>query len=314
VILILSHPGDDHAAGVLSVLAGRRHPAAILDLSRFPARASLSQCFDGHGAQVSFVSEGSRLDLTSCHAAWWRRPQPYTLHQDLDPATAGFAYTECHEAFSGALALLDATWVNEPHVDERAHHKPLQLAVAQRVGLTIPRTLITNDPDDARRFADELGPGRTIYKTFVASEAHWRETRVLHPEEVDMLDSLSLAPAIFQELVPAEADLRVTMVGDEVFATAIRADRGGYTLDYRLDMTAASFEPTQLPEPVTDRLRALMRELGLVYGAIDLRRTEDARYIFLEVNPAGEWRFVEERTAQPITVAMADLLARLDTA
>jgi glutathione synthase/RimK-type ligase-like ATP-grasp enzyme len=234
------------------------------------------------------------------------------LHDDLDPKVMPFAYTESHEAFSGALALLKASWVNPPHLDERAHHKPLQLATAIRAGLTVPRTLITNDPDEARRFIDDVGPARTIYKTFLATEEHWRETRVLRNEELQMIDAVRFAPVIFQEYIAADADIRVTIVGDELFAAAIRSAPNGYSVDYRMDMEGATFTPAKLPDHVVKMLHIFMQTLGIVYGAVDLLYTTDGDYIFLEVNPAGEWRFVEERTAQPITSAMADLLVRLD--
>lgn len=312
MILILSHAGDDHANGVLSELSRRGHPATLLDSSQYPANASLIASFSGNGVGVEYINGQNRVDLSECHAAWWRRPLPFTLHDDLDPEAMSFVYSECHEAFSGALALLDATWVNSPHLDERAQHKPLQLATAKQVGLNVPRTLITNNPDEARLFIDEVGAARTVYKTFLASEEHWRETRTLRDDELGMLESVSFAPVIFQEFVPSEADIRVTIVGEEMFAADIRSNPHGYAVDYRLDIEGAVFAATELPDDVKKLLRAFMKSLGLVYGAVDLLRTADGEYIFLEINPAGEWRFVEERTAQPITTAMADLLIRLD--
>lgn len=312
MILIVSHPGDEHATGVLAELRRRRHRVALLDSSEFPLRASLSQSFSATGPRIEYVGGADRFDLRECHAAWWRRPLPHTLHDHLDPDVLSFTYTECHEAFVGALSLLDAAWVNPPHFDERAHHKPLQLATAARVGLSVPRTMVTNDPDEARRFIADIGQARTIYKTFLATDDHWRETRMLRDGEMELLESVRFAPVIFQEYIPADADIRVTIVGDEIFAAAIRPDARGYTVDYRIDMAAATFEATDLPHQVKDSLQALMRSLGILYGAVDLRRTPDGGYVFLEVNPAGEWRFVEERTAQPITPAMTELLMRLD--
>jgi glutathione synthase/RimK-type ligase-like ATP-grasp enzyme len=213
---------------------------------------------------------------------------------------------------SGVWFALDLNWVNPPHLDEVAHHKPYQLAVATSVGLTVPRTLNTNDPCRANKLISELGPERTIYKTFLATEQCWRETRIIRPEELKLLDSLRLAPAIFQEYVPAVADIRATVVGDHIFAAAISAASGGYHIDYRMDLAGATFRPTELSPETTDALFRLMSRLGLVYGAIDLRRTSEHGDVFLEINPAGEWLFVEERTGQPITQAMADLLVRLD--
>lgn len=276
------------------------------------ADASLTQQFDGDRRYYEWSIDGRSIDLSACRAGWWRRPQPYTVQPGISPDVVSFTYSECHEAVAGLWAALNLNWVNRPDLDEIAHHKPYQLAVATQVGLPVPRTVITNNPDVARRFIAELGPEHTVYKTFLASEQCWRETRRVRHDELDLLDSVRLAPVIFQEYVPAIADVRVTVVGERMFPAAITPAPGGYELDYRMDMDGASFEPAELPLSTQQGIRALMERLGLVFGAIDLRRTLDGRYVFLEVNPAGEWRFVEERTNQPLTDAVAELLTQLD--
>jgi hypothetical protein len=312
VIVVASHDEDDHAARVLAALARKGHPAQLVDTAAFPSAATLSLTY-GSERTATLGLDGQALDLDHVGAVWWRRPRPYTLDPHLDPETASFAYSESHEAMSGMWHGLSAAWVNPPHHDETAHHKPLQLARATELGLPVPATMITNDPQAARSFIAGLGPERAIYKTFIATEQHWRETRRLRSEELDLLDTVRLAPVIFQEYVPAVADIRATVVGDDVIAAAITPAPGGYELDYRMDLTGARFEPTTLPAGLCAALRRLLDRLGLVYGAIDLRLTPGGDYVFLEVNPAGEWLFVEDRTRQPITQAMAELLIRLDT-
>ena len=312
MILVVSHPADDHAVGVLRLLHRAGHPWVQFDTGQFPVNSSLTQRFGDGCPQFEIVMDGSRNDLSGCRVGWWRRPLPFSLHAEMSPDVASFTYTECHEAVAGLWAALALIWVNPPGLDEIAHHKPYQLKVAAQAGLRIPRTVITNDPDVARQFIDDLGPGRTIYKTFVASEEHWRETRAIRSEELGLLDRVRLAPVIFQEYVAADADVRVTVVGDRMFAAAITPAPGGYQLDYRMDLAGARFEPVDLPAETSKKIGALMRRLGLIYGAVDLRRIPGGEYVFLEVNPAGEWHFVEERTGQPITEAMADLLMGLD--
>lgn len=312
MILVVSHQADDHAVGVLAALERGGHDAVLIDTAQFPSNAALTQSFENSHQHYEFVIDGKKIDLGACRAGWWRRPQPFTLQQGISPEFVAFTHTECYEAVAGLWPALGLVWVNPPHLDEVAHHKPYQLAVASKIGLPIPRTVITNDPDSARKFIDELGAGRTVYKTFLASEECWRETRIVRDEEVGMLDKVRLAPVIFQEHVPAVADIRVTVVGNRMFATAVVPAPGGYEVDYRMDIAGARFESTELPAEVEQKIHALMKRLGLVYGAIDLRQTPDGTYVFLEVNPAGEWLFVEERTHQPITDAMAELLAALD--
>ena len=311
MIVVASHDGDDHASRVRVELDGRGHAAQLVDTGAFPLATTLTLTY-GPTRETLLGLDGRTIDLAEVGVVWWRRPQPYTLDPHLAPDTATFAYSESHEAMSGMWHSLDAAWVNPPREDESAHHKPLQLAIASEIGLAVPRTMITNDPTAARSFIDEVGGGQAVYKTFIATEQHWRETRLLRPEELDLLDAVRLAPVIFQEYVPATADIRATVVGDTVLAAAITPAPGGYEVDYRMDLAGARFEPTTLPADLCVTLRALLDRLGLVYGAIDLRRTPDDEYVFLEVNPAGEWLFVEDRTGLPITATMADLLIRLD--
>jgi glutathione synthase/RimK-type ligase-like ATP-grasp enzyme len=311
LILVISHPGDDHAVEVHAVLERGGHRAVMVDTAQFPNNSALAIHYEGGRPRYELRIDGQTLDLGSFRVAWWRRPQPFTLAPGMSPDVTSFSYAECHEAMAGLWAALDVKWVNPPARDEVAHHKPYQLVVAAEVGLPIPRTLVTNDPNAARRFVAERGSAPTIYKTFLASLQCWRETRVVRPDELALLDLVRLAPVIFQEYVPAIADIRVTVMGERMFAAAITPAPSGYDIDYRMDMAGASFRPTDLPADTKTKIDRLMKRLGLVYGAIDLRRTPDGAHVFLEVNPAGEWRFVEERTGQPMTAAFAELLVEL---
>ena len=136
----------------------------------------------------------------------------------------------------------------------------------------------------------------------------------MRQDELSLLDHVRYAPVIFQEYVEALYDLRVTVVGDEVFAAAIHSQETAYAVDFRMDIESAEIEPVSLPVEVEERVRALLTRLGLVYGAIDMRRTPDDRYVFLEINPAGQWLFVEEKSGQPIASALAEVLVTRDRA
>jgi Glutathione synthase/Ribosomal protein S6 modification enzyme (glutaminyl transferase) len=123
-----------------------------------------------------------------------------------------------------------------------------------------------------------------------------------------MLNRVQYAPVIFQDYIDAKADIRITIVGEEIFAAAIYSQETSYKVDFRMDMGNARVEEIQLPQSVSDKLLKLMNRLGLMYGAIDMRQTSDDRYVFLEINPAGQWLFIENRTRQPISDRVARLL------
>ena len=309
MIVVISYPEDPHAARVMGLLAEGQHDVLPLTLSDLPGRATLSIDYaDPATPSLEYRVDGRSVDLGAARSVWWRRPQVPDPSSVTDHDARMFTANEWNEALQGLWQLMGAPWMNPPAHDEVAGRKAYQLRVAAEVGLRTPRTLITSDPDRARAFVEAQGIGRTIFKTFSATHAVWRETRLVRQGEVESLDAVRVAPVIFQELIPAEADLRITVVGDRIFAAAIDARGTDYEVDFRMSLGQARTAPAELPAAVADRLRALMDRLGLVYGAIDMRRTPDGDYVFLEVNTAGEFLFVEERTDLPISRAIADWL------
>ncbi len=308
MILVISWEGDEHAQAVMGELARLHAACYLLDLSRFPQDLQLAMHYrPPNGREFLLRSNGPEvLSFAEVRAIWWRRPRHFQIHREVSIAShQTFAYNELLEAFAGLWQSLDAKWVNHPTRDDVAARKAYQLRVAQEVGLTIPATLITSSPVEARDFVAKRGIGHVVYKAFSATEQAWRETRLLRQDELDLVDSVRFAPVIFQEYIQATVDLRVTIVGDEIFPAAIHSQESSYAIDFRMDMGSVRIEPSELPREVEDGLRALMSRLGLVYGAVDMRLTPDGRYVFLEINPAGQWLFIEQRTGQPISAALA---------
>lgn len=308
-ILIVSEPQDLHAQAVLRELARLGQEAHLLDFRDFPERMFLDMRLESGGKSAFNLcfQDGARIPMDSVRAAWWRRPQPFGLPvQGMEQMARHFALTETATAFQGMWQASRCLWVNDIVRDAAASHKVWQLDQASRIGLAIPDTRITSNPAVVRRFWEELH-GEVVFKPFLQTFHSWRETRRLTGKELAALDSVRLAPVIFQRLVPGAADLRVTVIGSEVFSAAADLTKMEYQLDVRLNQQA--YEQHRLPVEIQDKLLRLMRCLGLEYGAIDLRLTPEGEYVFFEVNPAGQFLFVEYACGLPITAALAKHLA-----
>jgi glutathione synthase/RimK-type ligase-like ATP-grasp enzyme len=314
-VLILAPVTDEHATAVGADITRAGGHVDIVDVAAFPERAALTLRFDGCGdcRRASITLPDRSIDLELVRAVWWRRPHwPAIAAGMIRPSHRAFAANETHEALGSLWQTLEAAWINEPGADDRAARKGYQLAVAQGLGLAIPRTLMTNDPDDVAMFVDALGYRNVVYKTFSSTQDEWRETRVLRAEEIPLLHMVRHAPVIFQEYVPAAFDLRVTVIRDDVFAAAIHSQESDYPVDSRVDIGHVKIERTSIPDDIAARLLALTRRLGLVYGAIDLRLTPDGRYVFLEINPSGQFLYIEAATGMPMVGAMAAALLDAD--
>jgi glutathione synthase/RimK-type ligase-like ATP-grasp enzyme len=311
-ILIVSYPGEEHADAVAALLKGDGRCVARINLADFPARAGLSSSWRPDRAPSFMLeTEDGPIDLADVKVVWWRRVQPFAVDSRIGAsARRQFAVSETSQALLGMLESLPCRWVNPREADANAHHKPYQWTVAQSVGLQVPRTLVTNQPSAAHDFISMLAPARVVFKAFLASIEEWRETRLVERDDMARLDLVRYAPVIFQEYVEG-VDLRITIIGQAIFTAEIDARRSSYPVDMRMVISEGKVRPIELPEDVRSRLLALQRRLGLVYGAVDMRRTEEGQYFFLEVNPAGQWLFAEQRTGLPISRSHADLLASL---
>jgi glutathione synthase/RimK-type ligase-like ATP-grasp enzyme len=310
MILIVSYPNNEHVDQVRSHLTVE---SFVVDTGAFPVELGLSVALTRERECLHLrVNGGRSLCLCRVGAVWYRRISPYAFHQDLSDSTARlFAWSEANEALLGLWYSMDCYWMNAPMADEVSQRKIRQLQAARRVGLTIPDTLVTNQPDAAREFIASHGLGNVIRKAFRNIAQAPRETHLLHEEDLTLIDSVRYTPVIFQEFVPVDVDLRVTVIEDEIFAAAISSEVQ-YAADYRPGLATAKVEPYNLPDEVASKVLELMRTFGLQFGAIDLRVTPDGDHVFLEINPAGEFLFISQRTGQPIPQAIAASLSRHD--
>ena len=312
MIGVISYHGEDHTAAVVGELKSMGKEVAEFDLGDFPTNSAMSLCWNP-GAEPEYRIDGrsGSISFHEIDAVWWRRVRPFGLDPSLyDLQDRAFAESEAAQAMHGMLDALGCNWMNDRSADAAAHHKPYQWAIARQVGLRLPRTLVTNDPARARAFIDALGLGKVIFKAFLASVERWRETRLVQAEDIAKLDAVRYAPVIFQEYVPG-VDLRITVVGEKLYAAEIDARASAYPVDMRMVVGEAKVQAIKLPDWLEQALLALQNRLNLEYGAIDMRRTDDGDYLFFEVNPAGQWLFAEQRAGLPVTRAVARHLCEL---
>lgn len=309
VVVILAEPDDIHALAVRhEVTHTFRSECVILDTRRFPASWALNLSSGGDEASRYGITTGDREIHSECVAGvWLRRTRTHAISGSVtDARVRRFCVDESRAALQGWLYSLGPLALNPLAAELAANRKPYQLHLAARVGLRVPRTLITNSPEHARRFNTELGQ-HTIFKILGAIDWCFLETRAMQDGYEPFLDALEYAPVIFQERIDGVEDVRVTIVDDRLFTVGIKARHPGAAIDWRLDL-GAEIRPHELPDDVAARLLDLMRALGLRFGAIDLRLTAGGDYVFFEVNPAGQFLFAEIHGHQPICRALAGSL------
>jgi MvdC family ATP-grasp ribosomal peptide maturase len=316
-VLLLTHSGDFYTIDRVAESLTRKGARPFrLNTDLFPASVKLS-ARAGDDRSARLVSEtGARIAAEEVRAVWARKLWTPRMADDLDERFREMCVRESAAALEGLLdALYDARWVNDLRRERAAENKQRQLRVAARAGLRVPRTLVTNDPEAARQFFEET-EGQMVAKllrpltvSMTAAPLFVYTSRV-REEDLAGAEALRHSPMVFQELIPKERELRVAWVAGEAFAGAL--DAGGTSrgqIDWRLAAPGeCQWQAAELPTEVSGGLRAMMSELGLVFGAVDLICTPAGEHVFLEVNPGGEWGMLERDLELPISDAIARAL------
>jgi ATP-grasp ribosomal peptide maturase len=313
-VLVLADEEDQTARRVAAELAGRGATVHTFDVADFPVKLTLSAEIGTNRPWTGRIGGACRIDLASVSAVYYRKPTQFKVPEVMSGPERLFAYGEARRGFGGVLqALSGCLWVNDPVAAARCEYKPVQLAAGAAIGLPVPPTLITNEPDRAYEWARELGKP-VIYKPLSGIwHADEGQVRVLYTTVVedvdDLLDpALSYTAHLLQARIRAAREARAVIVGKEVFAIAIDSMTPG-EVDWRATYGSHRYERIELPASVNARLIELHQRLGLVYGAVDLILDADTdQWTLLETNCAGEWGWLAEETGITVAAALADLL------
>lgn len=312
-ILIIGQEFDPHVDFVVASLEQLGVRCIRWPTGLFPLRSFLSlEIADGH-VDGSVEICGNIFRLGEIRSVWYRPTAPFVVPSELSASEQRFARSEAGSAFYGLMRSVDWFWVNHPDRVRIASCKALQLKVAEQLGFSVPRTLITNHPDKVREFFSGCN-GQIIYKAFGSGFLPMTDkvclTSAVLPEHLSKVSLIQNSAGIFQENIPKRVDLRITVIGRKVFAAEIHSqDNEGSRQDWRVS-TAEELRHCRHPLPPTiqDLCLRLLDHFGLVYGAIDMILTPDGRYVFLENNPTGQFGWVEGQTGLPLTAALAEML------
>jgi glutathione synthase/RimK-type ligase-like ATP-grasp enzyme len=315
MLLIVTEQFDPHVDFVEPVLEERSIPWRRFHLGDFPARVSAGcEIHNGH-VEGLLCLNGDAIPLQDIHAVWYRRTERIRLPADLDEGDKLLAERESRAFIQGLWRVLNkALWVSTPDAIRQASSKAEQLVRAAKCGFHVPTTCISNDVKYIHDFLEGLGDQtEVIYKPhtpIMVDQPDGKKgvvyTMRLGREQRERLEEIRFTPGIFQAYIPKEVELRVTVVHDEVFACAIDSQA---VADTRTDWRAHRWgdvnsspphATTALPEQLADACRKLVSSYGLMFGAIDLIRDPTGRYHFLELNPNGQWAWIQQRTGLPI--------------
>lgn len=315
MILILTNKRDITADFIVSELNAQNASFIRLNTEDLPTGYSVISLPD---LEMSLTHHGKTVDLVkSVRVIWNRRPgKPY----DNEPAESrpsaavqNYVNNQWLVWLEGLQLLQDVTWINHPQMNYLAENKIRQLKRASELGFKIPRTLITNDPNQVSKLAvnkkDQL-IAKALHSPLIeeVDEDYFIFTNNIPNVDNLDIDEIKICPSIFQEKLSPKIDYRVTVVGENVFTVRIDSETNDHDeIDWRMQKEGLRFKLVDLQPELEDKCRQYVQSLNLLFGAIDFIEYNNEMY-FLEINPNGEWGWLQKPHNIPIAESLAELM------
>jgi glutathione synthase/RimK-type ligase-like ATP-grasp enzyme len=293
-ILIITHKEDYTSDFVINKLNQRN-----IKYKRFNCEDIINKNYKiDNNFKLEFDGE------TNFGSVWFRRTKlPNIEYQN--PTERAYLLSEYESLLKNLFSTIDAKWLSNPFCIYQAENKLYQLKVAKNLGFKTPNTLVTNSKEDLKTFYFNNSKNVVIKplsqsRINNSNETEYIFTNILKEQHIEELDKFDLTPCIFQEKIEKSIELRVTVVGENVFTAGVNSQILEATkTDWRKEKL--EFYTEEIPNEIKEKCIALVKILNLRFGAIDLIKDKEGNYIFLEINPNGQWAWIENETGLEIS-------------
>ncbi len=305
MILIITHKEDYTVDFVVNKLNEKRIPYYRFNTEDLLSKEFVDIFIDDRRLFINFSN------LNSIKSVWFRRIKiPHFEH--IPNSVNKYIHNELRVYFSNLWELLEAKWLSIPKFIYRAENKFLQLNEARKIGFEIPSTLISYDPNRINKFFNDNN-GDVIVKPIFNNEFKLQDkskhiyTNKIDRNQIDKISEYFPLPSIFQSYIEKEIEVRITVVENQIFSAYVDSQSSIETsIDWRRKRN--KFYEINLPESIKEKCVQLVKKLNLSFGAIDMIKTKEGKFVFLEINPNGQWGWIELETQLPISDSIIEFL------
>lgn len=312
-VLILSSKTDPHATTVSDQLTQMGCSSHVWQPGSLLSATSLTHR-PGHYSTIK-LENGKKIELDKVDSIWFRRPGTVKPLPAVERWVEAMAANESDRGLQGVLRSTSAFHVNDPACQDAIRYKLHQLTLASQCGFKVPDTLIGNSPDCAKEFY-EVHSGNVVYKLIDESTAQFLPTfrsqaplftSAVESEDLLEFDSVAKSLHLFQQLIKKKFDVRLTVVHEAIFAARILSQQGQGSLDFRRDYNVP-IETFEVSDDLACKVLKLMSRAKLVFGCIDLAIDNTGEAWFFEINPQGQFLWIEDALGYSLSKELAMLL------
>ncbi|MBY0552763.1 MAG: hypothetical protein K2W95_36100 [Candidatus Obscuribacterales bacterium] len=317
-VLIIGDPSDPHVLCVETHLERMGCQVRIWQPMHLLLEQKLTYRLESReSAEIQLQADGESLDLRTVSSLWLRRSGQVRARPAAEHWIESVVERESSRALKAIFRNLHCFKVNEPDRQDESLYKLHQLELAKACGFLIPETLVSNCPAACSQFYEQHN-GQVIYKfideaTGALLPAHHNPSPVytskVESADLDEFESLEYSLHLFQRMIPKAFDVRLTVIGQSIFGARIDSQAGRGVVDCRLDYSVP-LRDYSVPSCVAESTLNLMAALGLSFGCVDLAVDNEGLVYFLEINPQGQFLWIEDALGHSLSHELAGLLKK----
>ena len=309
VVLIITNSVDIHVDIAEEKMTTSGCNVFRLNLDEFPKDYKIVVQSNGDSQEELLIHIPSEkvIESSEIGAVWLRKKADFCfLSDDLSVQERQFANSETEHTLKSILYGLDCYWMSHPNALNQAGWKIEQTKRAAKMGFLVPDSLVTNDPASVLDFRQKHNNSivtKAMSSPYLGAEEVEAEdievdmmpTTLITDEMMANIEAVKEFPIYFQAYVDKAYEVRVTVIGHELFAVRLNSQDSELTMvDSRSMCAEIAYEYFELPEEVASRCLNFVKSYGLEYGAIDLIVTPEGDFVFLENNPVGQFLYIEQ--------------------
>ncbi len=253
---------------------------------------------------------GEVVNISKCSACWWRRSgirkedyypldlknQDYKVGKNIGindyiPQIISSEIMGLHEYVLNRLKNDIPIQLGSPNMDL---NRLVVLDMAKEIGLNIPDFEVITSSNQL--YMAQRSMGGVVTKAIVngvydviGNERFYTYTELIPDNFVNQDEDIPFAPSLISKLIHKKFEIRSFFLDGNFYSMAIFSQGSEATkIDYRIAPPSVEV-PYQLPKDIEMKLAKLYRKLELNTGSADLIVNEEGEYVFLEINPVGQF-------------------------
>ncbi|MDF0750154.1 hypothetical protein NLU14_07900 [Marinobacter sp. 71-i] len=278
--------------------------------------SNISISFDSAGYALFDHKKSKIIKINEFGSIYFRRPKLPPPMPGLTIGEQQFYLNEISTYLEGIYRNLSSNfWLNSVFDIRMIENKPYQIELARSIGFSVPSFCVSNNVNICNDFfrkhdfcifkplkvgliEEPEGVGKVLYTTKVDSNF------------IEKIKTNGAMPIYLQQQVIKKCDIRVTLVGNKIFGAKILSQNSDISrVDWRRSDSMLAHEKVDIPSKLKDKCLRLCKLFNLNFAAIDFVLDNSDRFWFLEINPNGQWAWIESLLGYPISNEIAELLA-----